>query len=107
MATETTDAVHPSRAMKHCTDCKHQWRGGCNHPSLPVCEVTGQPKISCLTAREDGPCGKEATLFAAPLPRPNRVKVMVDGVRIWRDVIEEIDSLSVNPSKHLSEDQAQ
>lgn len=74
MATETTDAIHPSRSMPHCTDCAHRQGGNCNHPSLPVYLIDGTAAIGLRDARRstrkgqplpEGEliCGVDARLF--------------------------------------------
>lgn len=94
-------AVHPSRSSKNCRDCRYltslsaTWY--CDHPSLPVSIISGQPATSCHSARENGPCGNEATLFAVPLPRKQRIKVKVGDGYEWRDAIEELDAMPPTP----------
>ena len=107
METNQNTAVHPSRAAKLCDNCRYQTTIRepygtdvsfcCDHPSLPINEVSGLPTITCSHARVEGPCGKDAILFAAPPPRPIRMKVMVDGVRTWVNVPQETTESQANP----------
>jgi hypothetical protein len=123
MTTQNT-AVHPSRAVKLCANCQHHLAHNyCNHPSLPINVSNGMPTVSCKTARgipserqllratfvacalEDegfNSCGIDAILFAVPLPRPIRTKVMVDGVRTWVKVPQEGATSEANHPLPLS-----
>lgn len=105
METKQNTAVHPSRTARTCAQCIHKYALRepyqttavlmCDHPSMPLDEITRAPTTTCQTARAGG-CGKEATLFEPSDPSYSdefrgkntiRVKQEVDGVISFKTVL--------------------
>ena len=62
---------HPTRSAPKCADCRylaaglHRERHVCDHPSMPVDVVTGQPVFFAENARSANEiCGADGLLFA-------------------------------------------
>lgn len=84
MEANQNTAVHPSRGVKLCANCKHVQHQACNHPSLPVSLASGGALVDLREARRSTLkgkplpddmviCGFEAKLFS---PHPHLAKAL-------------------------------